>query len=135
MKKTFTLFVLIFCLAASAHGQQQTKVKVNVVCGGTGDDKTDLCMELEMAVRTSPRYIRTDPLHATWRLRLISEPDDCGQTPRSAHAVVVVGEMGGGMEQFGNTALYFTTKDNVQAQAQKILSDFDQYLRDVEKWR
>jgi hypothetical protein len=27
MKRTFTLFVLILCLAASAHGQQQTKGK------------------------------------------------------------------------------------------------------------
>jgi hypothetical protein len=85
MKRTFTLFVLILCLAASAHGQQQTKVKVNVVCGGTGNDKTDRCMELEMAIWKNPRYFKTDPQNATWRLRLISEPDDCGQTPRSVH--------------------------------------------------
>jgi hypothetical protein len=106
-----------------------------LVCGGTGDDKTDLCMELEMAIWKSPRYFMTDPQNATWRLRLISEPDDCGQTPRSVHALIVVKELGAGVEQFGHTTLYFTTKDNVKAQVQKILSDFDRYLRELENWR
>ena len=135
MKRTFTLFVLILCLAASSHGQQQKKVKVNLTCGGLGDDKTDLCLELNVATWKDSRYFRTDPLNATWKLRVISEPDECGQTTRSAHAVVVVKELGGGVEQYAHTTLYFTTKDNVQAQVQQILSDFDQYLRRLENWR
>jgi hypothetical protein len=47
----------------------------------------------------------------------------------------VVKELGAGVEQFGHTTLYFTTKDNVKAQVQKILSGFDRNLRELENWR
>ena len=56
---------------------------------------------------------------------------DAAQRP----CLIVVKELGAGVEQFGHTTLYFTTKDNVKAQVQKILSGFDRNLRELENWR